>query len=289
MDYRKLSIIDLKVVIFEQEFSKFPYLNDFLGNPYTYLKARYYMYSSVLLVYVLLRTSITPNMVTLAYIASGLVGGVLLSIPNFFCNVAAVVIFFNRGILDWSDGHLARLKYEPTLTGHILDVYGASVNSIGLVVGLGFFAMHQTGYTFLIYAIAIAPFLHGAKYTSFGLGVILMNLNELVNNKQTDFIDSIECEIEKEVPSLAQAYKYPRIVVYFSNIFDDNARSVDFILMTVLLDYYFNYKLTFFIFLIIVLKMLIKFILSIVIGVRSKWAESIIDNIAINNARKKNE
>ena len=51
----------------------------------------------------------------------------------------------------------------------------------------------------------------------------------------------------------------------------------------------FNYNLTFYIFLLIVLKMLVKFILSIVIGVRSKWAESVIDNIAINSVWKKND
>ena len=38
-----------------------PYFDDFFGNPYTYIKARYYMYASVLLVFVLLRTHIKPN------------------------------------------------------------------------------------------------------------------------------------------------------------------------------------------------------------------------------------
>ena len=289
MNNKKLSIGDLKVVMFKRFFSEQPYFNDFLGNPYTYIKARYYMYSSVLLVYALLRTRITPNMVTIAYVLSGVVGGVLLSIPDFFCNVAAVFIFFNKSILDWSDGTLARLKYGSTLTGHILDEYGAIVNSIGLIVGLGFFAMHQTGYTFLIYPIAIVAFLHSTKYTSFGMSVILMNLNELMGKKRIDSGDSEEGAIENEIPSVDQIIKYPRLAVYFRNILDDNARSVDFILMTVLLDYYFNYNLTFYIFLLIVLKMLVKFILSIVIGVRSKWAESVIDNIAINSVWKKND
>ena len=51
MDYKTLSIKDVKKIVFEQQFKKFPYLNKFKENPYTYLKARYYMYCSVFLVY----------------------------------------------------------------------------------------------------------------------------------------------------------------------------------------------------------------------------------------------
>ena len=132
MDYKTLSIKYVKKIVFDQQFKKFPYLNKFKENPYTYLKARYYMYCSVFLVYLLLRSRITPNMVTISYCLCGVIGGILLSIPNFHLNIIGVFIFFSKGILDWTDGQLARIKYKPTLTGHILDVYGATLNSIGL-------------------------------------------------------------------------------------------------------------------------------------------------------------
>ena len=79
-----------------------------------------------------------------------LLASILLSIPNFYLNILGVFIF-NKSILDWSDGHLARIKYKPTLTGHILDVYGGVINSIGLTIGLGFFAFNQSSHEFLIY------------------------------------------------------------------------------------------------------------------------------------------
>ena len=91
-----------------------------------------------------MRKRVTPNLVTLFY---GL-GGICFSIPNIYFNLFGVIIFFSKGILDWSDGHLAILKYYPTLTGHLLDIYGARLNSISLTIGLGFFTFHQTGIHF---------------------------------------------------------------------------------------------------------------------------------------------
>ena len=286
MKNNKISLRELKVIIFEQQFSKFPYLNDFSTNPYTFLKARYYMYSSVLLVYVLLKTNITPNMVTIAYGVSGVIGGVLLAVPNIYFNIAAVLVFFNKGILDWSDGHLARLKYSPTLTGHILDEYGASINSIGLIMGVGFFSINQTGYTFLMYPIAIAGFLHSEKYTSFGKNVILSQLNKLMTEREAVACDST---VASQGISENHAIKFHWIISIFRNILDDRARSVDLVLVIVLLDCYFNYSLTLYVFLLFFLKLSAQFVLSIIVGVRSKWAESVIDNISKNSIWKIND
>ena len=151
-----VSISKLKDIMFTFQFNKMPDLKYFSKNPYTYIKGRYYMYPALILVYILLRTRITPNSVTIVYALSGLLTGILLSIPNFYCNLIAVFIAFNKGILDWSDGHLARIKYETSLTGHLLDEYGAGVNIIGFYIGIGFFVMHQTGYHFLVYLIPVS-------------------------------------------------------------------------------------------------------------------------------------
>ena len=44
MNHNKLSLKEIKKIIFEEEFRRFPYLDKFKQNPYTYCKARYYMY-----------------------------------------------------------------------------------------------------------------------------------------------------------------------------------------------------------------------------------------------------
>ena len=167
-----MKLKDIKKFIFKDTFKKFPYLNQFMKNPYTYLKARYYMYCSVLLVYFLIKSNIRPNMVTIAYGLCGVIGGVLLAVPNSSCNIFGIFIFFNKGILDWSDGPLARLKYKISLKGHILDVYGAYLNSIGFTIGLGFFVVNQTGYELLIYPIATIAFLYSGIPSIIGKNII---------------------------------------------------------------------------------------------------------------------
>ena len=72
------------------------------------------------------------------------------------------------------------------------------------------------------------------------------------------------------------------MVKFFKDFFDDRARSVDFILLLVIVDIYFDFNLTFYIFLIISLRIFIRFIASFFFGVRSRWAELYIDELKIN-------
>jgi hypothetical protein len=277
-----MSLNSLKDIIFQSELSRFPYLNNFYSNPYTYLKARYYMYGSILLVYVLLRTRITPNAVTIAYGLSGIVGGVFLAIPNIYCIYIGAFIFFNKSILDWSDGHLARIKYHPSLTGHILDEYGARINSISFTIGLGFFVFNQLSDFFIIYMIVLISFFHGEKFTSFGSNVILNDLQNLMKNSERVEINSDNKKEQNVSNDYAIKPKYPNFVKKIATIFDDRARSVDFILLIVISDYYTNLNLSLYIFVYIFFKLMAQFILSTIVGVRTKWAESILDNIKCN-------
>jgi phosphatidylglycerophosphate synthase len=269
------SFAEIKKFAFNHQLNKFPFLNDFYKNPYTYIKGRYYMYCSVVLLFVLVRTNIRPNMVTLAYVFLGLIGGLLLAIPNYYCNMAAVIIFFNKGILDWSDGHLARIKFKTTLTGHILDEYGAVINSICLTVGLGFYAMHQSNLLFLMYLIPIAPLLHGTMFVSFGKIIMFNNLNDLLMDKSTKKDHKKKNNSNKNDYSVS----YPSILSRLSNILDDRARSVDFILLIVLCDSYFSTYNSIYIFLLILLKLFIMFFLSLYYGLKYKRAEASINNI----------
>ena len=287
MNHNKLSLKEIKKIIFEEEFRRFPYLDNFKRNPYTYCKARYYMYFSVLVVYVLIRSRITPNMVTIAYGLCGIIGGILLSIPNLYYNIIGVLVFFNKGILDWSDGHLARIKYEPTLTGHILDIYGATINSIGLRIGLGFFVINQTSYDFLIYFVAVIPFLHTELYSSASKKIILENLNSILSQNK-NMKPNKEKIFEKENLNTTRI-KHPEWLNFFKGIFDDNAKNVDLILLFIVIDIYTIYNFSFYIFLLISIKILIRFILSFIYGVRTRWAEMFINNLKIDNESKKND
>jgi len=285
MDYRKLKLKNIKKFIFKIEFKRFPYLDHFKKNPYTYLKARYYMYCSVLLVYFLIKTRITPNMVTIAYGLCGIIGGVLLAVPNLYCNIAGIFIFFNKGILDWSDGHLARLKYKTSLKGHILDVYGAHLNSIGFNIGLGFFVINQTGYELLIYPIVTIAFLYSGMPSILGKNIII---NELMVNKVKNMITKHNIEQPSKTNHLRyKKPKYPKWITFFKGFLDDRARSVDLILLVMIIDINFNSNFSLYFFLLVYMKNLSKFLLLSFNDIRLDWPESAIINIMkINNDKK---
>ena len=285
MNYKKLNTKSIKKFIFEQQFKRFPYLNKFKKNPYTYLKARYYMYCSVLLVYFLIKSRITPNMVTIAYGLCGVVGGVLLAVPNLYCNIAGIIVFFNKGILDWSDGHLARIKYKTTLKGHILDVYGAHLNSIGFNIGLGFFVINQTGYELLIYPIVTIAFLHGGMPSLIGKNIII---NELRTNKIQNMITkhNIEDSSKKNHPKYNKT-KYPKWIIYFKGFLDDRARSADFILLIMIVDINFNYNFSLYLFLLVYMKNLFKFLILSFNDIKLNWPKSTIIDIKKINYDKK--
>lgn len=288
MNHTNLKIKEIKELIFKQQFKRFPYLNEFKKNPYTYLKARYYMYCSVLLVYFLIRSRIKPNMVSIAYGFCGIAGGVLLSIPDLNYNIIGIIIFFNKGILDWSDGHLARIKYEPSMTGHILDIYGAKLNSAGLTIGLGFFVMNYTGYEFLIYLIAVIAFLNFELYISDAKKIIFDDFNKIINNNQTNVLKTNKNR-KKKIFSKSHKVEYPGWIKNLAGFFDDRARSVDFILLIMIVDIYFNFSLSLYIFLIIFTRIFCRYILSFYFGVKSKWAEKAIAELEKNINLKKND
>jgi phosphatidylglycerophosphate synthase len=274
LDSSRMSIGDLKEVMFDYELKKFPYLKNFSSNPYTYLKARYYMYSSVFLVFFLIRTRITPNVVTIIYIVSGIATGILLSTPNIYLNYIALFIAFNKGILDWSDGHLARIKFSPSLTGHLLDEFGASINIIGFYVGIGFFAFHQTGFEFLIYLIPMMIFFNGEQYTTSASVSMINSLSKIMkSNRVKTNANNIDLAKKNKVN------RYPKWISKFGTLFDGRARSTDTMILLVLLDITIATNFSLYLFLFIFIALMIRFFLSLILGVKRKWAEQVISNL----------
>lgn len=273
-DSSRMSIGELKKVMFDYQLKKFPYLNNFSANPYTYLKARYYMYASVVLVFFLIRTRITPNVVTIIYILSGIATGVLLSIPNVYLNYIGLFIAFNKGVLDWSDGHLARIKFSPSLTGHLLDEYGASVNIIGFYIGIGFFAFHQTGFELLIYLIPLMIFFNGEQYTTSASVSMINSLSKIMkSNRVNTNVNNADLAKKNKVN------RYPKWVSKFGTLFDGRARSTDTMILLILFDITIATNFSLYLFLLIFIAFTTRFSLSLILGVKRKWAERIISNI----------
>jgi phosphatidylglycerophosphate synthase len=74
--------------------------------------------------------------VTIAGIAAGVAGGLLLGVPGAAATLAAILLLLGSSILDCSDGELARLRFAESKLGHWLDVTGDTVVHIALLGGI---------------------------------------------------------------------------------------------------------------------------------------------------------
>ena len=84
----------------------------------------------------LLPTPVTPNVVTVFGTAVGVAGGLLIGSPGTAGIVAGVLCLLASGVLDCSDGELARLRGESSRLGHVLDVAGDTLVAVALLAGI---------------------------------------------------------------------------------------------------------------------------------------------------------
>ena len=61
-----------------------------------------------------------------------------------------LLLAFTKTIFDACDGFLARLKNQKSISGHMLDWYGAHVNAIGFQSGMGFYLANNENEIFFI-------------------------------------------------------------------------------------------------------------------------------------------
>ena len=84
----------------------------------------------------LLRSSLSPSAVTLIGIGLGVAGGFLLAFPGRGALLAATLLLLASGVVDCSDGELARLRFAESRLGHWLDVAGDTVVHLCVLGGI---------------------------------------------------------------------------------------------------------------------------------------------------------
>ncbi len=84
----------------------------------------------------LLRTRLSPNAVTVIGVALGVAGGLLLGAPGTLAAVVGILGLIASGVLDCSDGELARLRFSESRLGHWLDVGGDTLVHLALFGGI---------------------------------------------------------------------------------------------------------------------------------------------------------
>jgi len=92
----------------------------------------------------LARTRIHPTQITLAGLASGLVGAGLLATGGRWLAVSGAALIWVAKILDAADGEVARAKHMDTPGGYVLDGLTDRLRDTAVIVGCGIGA-HQAG------------------------------------------------------------------------------------------------------------------------------------------------
>ncbi len=263
---------------------KFPYINEWKRNPYTFLKARFYMEASAILVYLLLKTKIKPNTVTIIYGLAGIVGGILLSIPLKVTIMLALFIFFTKGILDWGDGHLARVTGQTSITGHVLDSYGALLNDLGFQIGLGFYVAFKTGIVMFYYLIPLIPFFYATKLKTFSEIILFTELSKkkFLEDRMQRYADVGTTHTTSENTKDNVLGKYKKYYEYFSAVLDARARNVDFICLLILLEMFTSVSITWIIFIAFVIKGFISFAGGYYVTIKKDWVEKSLDATLYN-------
>lgn len=93
----------------------------------------------------LCRTSATPNQVTAVVVLIGLAAALLFSMPGQTAKQAGAFVFWCASFLDGCDGELARLKFQSTRFGGLLDFWSDNVIHMAVFAGIGLGLFRDTG------------------------------------------------------------------------------------------------------------------------------------------------
>lgn len=85
----------------------------------------------------LVRTGVTPNQITVVSVLLGLAGAPFFLFAEPHLQVIGALLVLAHSIVDGCDGELARLKFQASETGMILDLWGDNVVHVALFACLG--------------------------------------------------------------------------------------------------------------------------------------------------------
>lgn len=204
-------------------------------KPYYYRKIKTVIYVNVcaVLIYLFLRLKVKPNTVTLIYGLMGLAAGIFLILPNNKLVLTAAALLYFRPFLDWADGPLARELKQTSITGDILDSYGAYLGWMAMWVGLGAYLGRTTNNIFYILSPVLIFFFSIDLYSIARERFIYHHLNKAEQEKiKTPGLSFNPGETNPRGGALHIRNLKNKIGAFFEH----NAQTVDLICLALLLE-----------------------------------------------------
>ena len=213
-------------------------MNDWISNPYTFLKSRFYMEFSCILVYLAQFTSITPNTFTITYALLGVLGAFLITLNSDFIILIGLLILFTKNVFDWGDGLLAKIKNQSSDLGGLLDSWGGIVGAYSFIGGFGFYLFNKTNEEYFLVIAFIIILLKALDLKDFAYQ---MSMYELFNTKNKRSVLN-KLNLKKKPNYLSNKNSLiNKLKNFIQNFLDDRSRSFDFILLLIFIDnFYLN-------------------------------------------------
>ncbi len=93
----------------------------------------------------LANTSATPNQITVAGVAIGLLGAFLLSQPGYWLPLGGALAFLLCVVIDGVDGEVARLKLRESRFGRYFDIVTDNIVHVAIFTGIAIGLYRETG------------------------------------------------------------------------------------------------------------------------------------------------
>ena len=212
-------------------------INNFFSNPYTFFKSRYYIEVSSFLVFFLQFSKIPPNFITSIYIVLSLSVLFLLSSNNEILILTSIIILFTKGVLDWSDGLLARIKNKTSNLGFLLDNWASLISSYSYLLGLSIYIYNKDNEIIFLAAGVFIVLLKALDIRNYGYLLAMYALFK-EKNKQ-NILKKLNFEMHFKKTNSKRKSLVQKAKIFIQGFLDERSRSVDFVCLLILIDTFF--------------------------------------------------
>ena len=146
----------------------------------------------------LVSTTVTPNAMTLVSIAIGLMGAVFFLQPTARSETIGALLFLLHSILDGCDGELARLRFQESRWGGLLDFWGDNVvhSAVFAAMAIGWARLESRPWPLLLGVAAVAGTVASALF---------VHLRTMSKTKEGPLYTSVATEGETRLSRVADA------------------------------------------------------------------------------------
>jgi hypothetical protein len=211
----------------------------------------------------------------------GLLSGVFLAIPSQKAVLTAVLLLYLRPFLDWADGPLARELKQTSITGDILDSYGAYLGWAALWVGMGIYLGRTVHHLFYILC-PLSPFFFAVDIYSIARQRFIYHY--LSKNELQEYNASYAGNKQESADVIGNDLRKSKLTLLKNKIdaiFEHNARTIDIICLLLVIEIIFSVSILWVYYLSFLFWQAYIFIMRLLILYRGGWAEEELNRLKI--------